>query len=102
MTIAEREGVILRHAPKTDLPNIDITIICYAAIQTSYVSMLGEECYQAVRHDPELTWQERKTGQVHRLFQEHPEWVWVLDNRGEVFGFYPKCFDLPPLKRRPS
>jgi ribosomal protein S18 acetylase RimI-like enzyme len=86
--IAEREGVVLRHAQKDDFPRIDeITILCYTDIQTSYVSMLGEDCYQAVRHNPELTWQERKTGQVHRLFAEHPEWIWVLDRRNEVFGF---------------
>jgi ribosomal protein S18 acetylase RimI-like enzyme len=86
--IAEREGVVLRHAQKDDFPKIDeITILYYTDIQTSYVSMLGEDCYQAVRHNPELTWQERKTGQVHRLFAEHPEWIWVLDRRNEVFGF---------------
>jgi hypothetical protein len=86
--IAEGEGVVLRHAHQNDFPKIDeITIICYANIQASYVAMLGEECYQAVRHNPELTWQERKTGQVHRLFAEHPEQVWVLDKAVEVFGF---------------
>jgi ribosomal protein S18 acetylase RimI-like enzyme len=86
--IAERQGVVLRHAQKDDFPKIDeITIICYTNIQASYVSMLGEDCYQAVRHNPELTWQERKTGQVHRLFSEHPEQVWVLEKQNEVFGF---------------
>jgi ribosomal protein S18 acetylase RimI-like enzyme len=86
--IAERDGVVLRHARKNDFPKIDeITIVCYADIQASYVAMLGEECYQAVRHNPELTWQERKTGQVRRLFAERPEWVWVLDKQNEVFGF---------------
>lgn len=88
MIIAERHGVVLRHAHKDDFPKIDeITILCYADIQASYVSMLGEECYNAVRHNPELTWQERKIGQNHRLFKEHPEWVWILEDQRNVFGF---------------
>ena len=49
--------------------------------------MLGEDCYAAVRHDPELTWEERKTKQNRDVVAEHPEWVWVLDVRGDVFGF---------------
>jgi ribosomal protein S18 acetylase RimI-like enzyme len=86
--IAERESVVLRHAHQNDFPRIDeITVICYASIQASYEAMLGEECYQAVRHNPELTWQERKTGQVHQLFAEHPEQVWVLAKLDEVVGF---------------
>jgi ribosomal protein S18 acetylase RimI-like enzyme len=88
MIILEQDGVVLRHAHAEDLPVIDeITIICYTPIFESYVNMLGEECYQVVRHDPELTWEERKIGQVHRLFKEHPEQVWVLEHDGEVFGF---------------
>ncbi|MCI0399543.1 MAG: GNAT family N-acetyltransferase [Chloroflexi bacterium] len=88
MTIVEHDGLILRHATGADFPKIDeITILCYSAIQASYVAMLGEDCYQAVRHNPELTWQERKTGQVHRLHQEHPDWVWVLERDQELVGF---------------
>ena len=49
--------------------------------------MLGEDCYAAVRHDPELTWEERKVAQNRDLFAEHPDWVWVLDDHGDVFGF---------------
>jgi ribosomal protein S18 acetylase RimI-like enzyme len=49
--------------------------------------MLGEECYQAVRHHPQLTREERKTGQVRRLFRNHPEWVCVLEKDWNVFGF---------------
>jgi ribosomal protein S18 acetylase RimI-like enzyme len=88
MIIAERAGVSLRLARPEDLRHVDeITIICYQPIFDSYVAMLGEACYQVVRHDPELTWEERKTGQVHRLFREHPEWLWVLEQNGTVFGF---------------
>ena len=101
MIIAERDSVGLRHARDDDLPHIDeITIICYTPIQESYVSMLGEECYEAVRHDPGLTWQERKTGQVHRLYREHPEWVWVLEKDEEVIGFV--TFSLIPEKNMGS
>jgi len=72
MIIAEHDGVVLRHAQDEDLPRVDeITIICYTPIHESYVAMLGEECYEAVRHNPELTWEERKTGQVHRLREIH-------------------------------
>ena len=88
MIIATLNDVILRQAREQDLPQVDeITILCYTPIHASYVAMLGEECFQAVRHDPELTWEQRKTGQVHRLFAEHPEWVWVLERGGNVFGF---------------
>lgn len=88
MIIAERDGVVLRHAGAADFPQIDaLTVLCYAPIQASYVAMLGEECYEAVRHNPELTWEERKTGQNHRLFAEHPDWVWVLEKAETVIGF---------------
>lgn len=70
------------------MPRVDgIAIACYAPIHRSYVQMLGEQCYQAVRHDPQLTWEERKTGQIRRLFRDHPEWVWVLEKEGNVIGF---------------
>ena len=97
MVVAERDGTVLRHARDADLPRVDeITIICYTPIQESYVAMLGEECYQAVRHDPELTWEEHKTGQVRRLYKDHPEWVWVLEQGGEVIGYV--TFSLIPKK----
>ena len=86
--IARRGEVVLRRARDEDLPRVDeITITCYAEIQASYVSMLGEACYQTVRHSPELTWEERKTRQNRQLYQEHPEWVWVLEERGTITGF---------------
>ena len=51
--VAERDGVALRHAEDDDLSAIDaLTVECYAPIQESYVSMLGSDCYQAVRQDP--------------------------------------------------
>jgi ribosomal protein S18 acetylase RimI-like enzyme len=85
--IAGRDGAVLREAREADLPAIDaLTVAGYAPIQASYVEMLGEDCYRAVRHEPEKTWQERKIGQNRRLFEEHPDWVWVLDD-GAVFGY---------------
>jgi ribosomal protein S18 acetylase RimI-like enzyme len=95
MIIAEWCGAILRHARDGDLPGVDrITVICYEPIQESYVAMVGEECYEAVRADPELTWQERKIGQVRRLYAEHPERLWVLQERG-LIGFV--TFELRPV-----
>ena len=86
--VAQRGNVVLRLARAEDLPRVDeITVTCYTQIHDSYVAMLGDECYERVRHDPELTWEERKAGQNRRLFAEHPEWVWVLEEEGRVFGF---------------
>jgi hypothetical protein len=95
--IAERNGSVLRHAFEADLPAVDgLTVDCYRPIWESYVAMLGEECYEAVRHDPELTWEERKIRQNRDLFAEHPEWLWVLAEREQVFGFV--SFWLVPEK----
>ena len=97
MMIAERNGAVLRHARDEDWPCLDeMTIRCYAPIQESYVSMLGEECYLAVRQDPQLSWEERKTEQVRRVYREHPERVWVIDRDGEILGFV--TFRLVPEK----
>jgi ribosomal protein S18 acetylase RimI-like enzyme len=86
--IAERDGAVLRRARDSDLSAVDeLTVLCYAAIQASFVAMLGEACYAAVRHDPQLTWQERKTRQNRDLYAKHPDWVWVLDEEDEIFGF---------------
>jgi ribosomal protein S18 acetylase RimI-like enzyme len=88
LRIAERAGVVLRHARAEDLEAIDrLTVAGYGAIQESYVSMLGEEIYEAVRHRPELTWDERKCAQNRDLFDTHPEQVWVLDRDRDVFGY---------------
>jgi ribosomal protein S18 acetylase RimI-like enzyme len=86
--VTRREDVVLRTARQLDLPSVDeITIICYAPIQASFVAMLGQDCYERVRHNPELTWEERKISQNRRLYDEHPDWVWVLEQDRQVFGF---------------
>ena len=86
--VAQRDGVLLRHAREGDLPAIDaLTTICYRPIQESYVAMLGEDCYEAVRTEPELTWDERKAQQHRRLYAQHPDCVWVLEDAGELIGF---------------
>ena len=86
--IAERGEVVLRTADVDDLPAVDaLTAICYAPIQASFVAMLGEDCYEAVRPAPELSWEARKAEQNRSLFAEHPDQVWVLDDDGRVFGF---------------
>jgi ribosomal protein S18 acetylase RimI-like enzyme len=88
MVIAERSGVVLRGARDEDLVPVDeIAVICYRPIFESYVAMLGEACYEVVRNDPELTWEERKNGQVHRLYKEHADWVWVLEGDERIMGF---------------
>jgi ribosomal protein S18 acetylase RimI-like enzyme len=88
LVIAQRDGVVLREARDDDLPAIDaLTIAGYAAIQESFVSMLGDDLYEAVQADPEQTWEERKVAQNRRLYAEHPEQVWVLDEGGRVFGY---------------
>jgi ribosomal protein S18 acetylase RimI-like enzyme len=88
LTIAERDGAILREARAEDLAAIDaLTIEGYAPIQASYVAMLGEETYEAVRHRPELTWEQRKCAQNRDLFEAHPDQVWVLERGGEVVGY---------------
>ncbi len=85
--IAERDGTILRYARQEDLPQIDrITVICYKAIHESWVAMQGEDVYNAIRN-PEVSWEERKAAQNRELFAEHPEWVWVLENKGGIIGF---------------
>ena len=86
--IARRGEATLRIASDADLEAIDrLTVEGYRPIQESYVSMLGAECYEAVRQQPELGWDERKTRQNRDLFAEHPDQLWVLDRDGDVFGF---------------
>jgi ribosomal protein S18 acetylase RimI-like enzyme len=86
--IGRRGDVVLRVATDADLDAIDqLTVQGYAPIQESYVSMLGEDCYEAVRHQPELGWDERKMRQNRDLHAEHPEQLWVLDREGDIFGF---------------
>ena len=86
--VAQRGEVVLRTASEDDLPAVDaLTAVCYAPIQASFVAMLGEDCYEAVRTQPELAWEVRKAEQNRSLFAEHPDQVWVLDDNGLVFGF---------------
>jgi ribosomal protein S18 acetylase RimI-like enzyme len=86
--VARRGEAVLRHAAERDLPTVDeLTVECYRPIQESYVAMLGQEIYEHVRHEPELTWEQRKIAQNRRLFAEHPDWLWVLEEHGDLFGF---------------
>ena len=86
--IAERDGVVLRRAGADDLPAIDeLTAVCYAPIQASFVALVGEDCYDAVQAQPGQSWEQRKALQNRRLHAEHPEQVWVLDDDGTVFGY---------------
>ncbi len=88
MIVAAREEAVLRHAREEDLAAIDaLTVSGYTAIQESFVAMLGEDLYEAVQADPGQTWQARKVAQNRRLFAEHPDQLWVLDEAGEVFGY---------------
>ena len=88
MVIGTKGAAILRSARDGDLEAVDaLTVESYRPIQESFVAMLGEDCYDAVRLEPELTWQERKIQQNRRLYDEHPEQLWVLDEDGDVFGF---------------
>ena len=88
MTVAERDGVVLRHARADDLDAVDaLTVAAYAPIQDSLVAMLGDDLYQDVFAEPERGWDERKCAQNRDLFAEHPEQVWVLDDDGDVFGY---------------
>jgi ribosomal protein S18 acetylase RimI-like enzyme len=64
-----------------------LTAVGYRGIWESYVAMLGADCYEAVRHDPDLTWEERKQRQNRDLFSRHPDHVWVLEDESGVFGF---------------
>lgn len=78
----------MRTAAAADLDAVDrLTVEAYRPIQESYVSMLGASCYEAVRQQPELSWEERKTQQNRELFREHPDQLWVLESEIEVFGY---------------
>jgi ribosomal protein S18 acetylase RimI-like enzyme len=88
VAVATKGETVLRHCREDDLAAVDaLTVECYRPIFESYVSMLGEDCYEAVRLEPELTWEQRKTQQNRRLYAEHPDWLWVLEEGDDVFGF---------------
>jgi ribosomal protein S18 acetylase RimI-like enzyme len=97
VVVATKGPAVLRQAEERDLDAVDsLTVECYRPIFESYVSMLGEDCYEAVRLEPELTWEQRKTKQNRDLYDEHAGWLWVLEEHGDVFGFV--SFWLVPEK----
>ena len=49
--------------------------------------MLGEDLYETLRDRSEGSWEERKTAQNRRLFDRHPDQVWVLERDARVFGY---------------
>jgi ribosomal protein S18 acetylase RimI-like enzyme len=88
VVVATKGEAVLRHCREDDLAAVDaLTVECYRPIFESYVLMLGEDCYEAVRLEPELTWEERKINQNRGLYAEHPEGLWVLEENDDVFGF---------------
>jgi ribosomal protein S18 acetylase RimI-like enzyme len=96
--IAERDGVVLRAARAADLPAIDeLTALGYAPIQESYVALLGKDCYETTHAVSGQSWEERKAAQNRKLFAEHPEQVWVLDDDGGIIGYV--SFWLFPERR---
>ncbi|MFW9830978.1 MAG: GNAT family N-acetyltransferase [Candidatus Thorarchaeota archaeon] len=97
MIIATRDGTVLRFATPEDLPRIDeITLACYSAIQDSFVNLVGPEIYQAVYTPEEGSWKDKKNGQNHHLFENHPDWVWVLEQKKLIIGYV--TFRLFPSK----
>ena len=83
--IARRDGAVLRAARETDLVAIDLlTVRGYEPIQESFVAMVGEDIARMLQQGP---WEERKCAQNRRLFAEHPEQVWVLEDADGVFGY---------------
>ena len=87
LTVAEREGFILRHATSDDFESIDqITIICYTAIHKEWVAMHGERIYNQI-YGTSRPWEEVKTKQNHDLFAKQPEWIWVLEKDTKIVGF---------------
>ncbi len=89
LIIAKKDEATLRQAVEEDLERIlEITITCYASIQESFVSIIGEDLYDGVIRKPTgLEWTERKERQIRRLFDKHPEWIWVLEDESGVFGY---------------
>ena len=88
MVVATKGAAVLRHAGHDDFAAVDsLTVESYRPIFESFLAMLGEDCYEAVHPEPELTWEERKIQQNRRLYDEHADRLWVLEEGGEVFGF---------------
>lgn len=97
MIISQKDGITLRYAKENDFDQIDeITIICYTKIYESFVNMVGEEVYKGIYYNPDLPWPKSKTIQNHNLFAEHPDWIWVLEEKEDIFGYV--SFKLRPEK----
>ena len=97
--IARQNGVILRQATDRDLPCIDeIIIACYAPIYESYLKIVGKDIYRGMRPNRDQDWRVAKTGRVRKIFREHPDCLWVLEEGDEFFGFL--AFALFPEKNR--
>jgi ribosomal protein S18 acetylase RimI-like enzyme len=97
--VAQRDGVILRHARDDDLPRVDEIIIeCYTPIHDSYVDIVGEDVYRGLRRNPEQDWRIEKTERIKKTYHEHPGCMWVLEDAGTVFGFV--TFRLYPEQSR--
>ena len=86
--IVEKDGVALRRARDSDWTSIDeIVVVCYTPIHDSYVRIVGEECARGLRRDPEVDWTVGKTNRIRKIYEDHPNCVWVLEKDGEIFGF---------------
>jgi ribosomal protein S18 acetylase RimI-like enzyme len=97
--VAQRDGVILRHARDDDLPRVDEIIIeCYTPIHDSYVDIVGEDVYRGLRRNPDQDWRIEKTERIKKTYHEHPGCMWVLEDAGTVFGFV--TFRLYPEQSR--
>jgi ribosomal protein S18 acetylase RimI-like enzyme len=96
--IAERKGVALRQAQEADLPRVaQIAVDCYRPIHDYYLTVLGEEGYRAMSRNPEQTWEARKSEKLRLWYVRHPQWLWVLDDSGELIGFV--SFAINPAKQ---
>ncbi|MHA1979298.1 MAG: GNAT family N-acetyltransferase [Candidatus Hodarchaeales archaeon] len=97
MIIGRKNGVVLRHGNKKDFPKIDeITITCYSGIYNSFVEMVGKEIYKGIYYNSDLPWPKSKTIQNHKLYEDHPDWLWVLSEQNNIFGYV--SFKLNPEK----
>jgi ribosomal protein S18 acetylase RimI-like enzyme len=86
--VAQRDGVILRHATDDDLPRVDEIIIeCYTPIHDSFLNIIGEDVYRGIRRNADLDWRIEKTDRITRTHHEHPGCMWVLEDAVMVFGF---------------
>ena len=74
----------IRAATATDLEAAcRIAVQAWAPIHESFRAMLGEELHGLLSPD----WQQRKAEQIRRHFADHPEWMLVVEEDGQVIGF---------------